>query len=129
MRRRHYILLEVAVGCVLVALCAFPLVSGPMRMLAREREMCVQAELERIAECAYVQVYTDLCAQKFSWESLNREISFEKIKICVGGGLEYDQRCFLQMRRSKMGKDGWEHKLIDIIERIVTGKQIGRAHV
>ncbi len=117
-KKRSYILLELVVACALIGLCAFPLVSGPMHMLIGEKKILGHMELERLAECGFADVYAGLREHTISWEELKsgKVLGPCDVHVRCGSGLKlkYERTCTLKTHKVKMGKDGFEHRLVTV---------------
>lgn len=69
--KRPILLLEVLIAMVLVALCAFPLLSPHFMMLRQEKKHLENLEADRIANVVFVDIVEKMYQETITWEMVN----------------------------------------------------------
>jgi hypothetical protein len=73
--RRPFLLLEVMIAIVLVALCAIPLLYPHFYMLKEERNVSDTIELQRLVNQFHVEILEQLHKNEIDWKHIENEIS------------------------------------------------------
>lgn len=74
--KRHYLLLEVMIAFILVALCVLPLISPHVFILKEQKVAIQKIELDHIVNLVYADIIERLYKNEISWSDLNSERSF-----------------------------------------------------
>ncbi len=70
MKKRSFLLLEVLIAFLLVAICSVTLVRQPLLIFSSEMKALEQMERERLAEWTYTEVKESLLKLEIPWEKL-----------------------------------------------------------
>jgi len=74
--KRHYLLLEVLIAFILVALCVLPLISPHVFILKEQKEAIQKIDLDHIVNLVYADIIERLYKNEIPWSDLNSERSF-----------------------------------------------------
>jgi hypothetical protein len=69
-KKRSFILLEILIALVLVALCAIPLIVKPIRTYRFEMKALEEMEGERLADWTFSEIKEEMLKNKIPWEKL-----------------------------------------------------------
>lgn len=70
MKKKPFLLLEVLIAFLLVALCAVPLVRQPLKLYRAEMESLEQLEKERLADWTFSEIKELLYKNEIPWEKV-----------------------------------------------------------
>jgi len=70
MKKRSFLLFEILIAFLLVALCAVPLVSQPLKMFRSEIKFFEQLERERLADWTFSEIKEILLKNEIPWEKI-----------------------------------------------------------
>ncbi len=70
MKKRSFLLFEVLIAFLLVALCAVPLVSQPLKLFRSEIKFFEQLERERLADWTFSEIKEMLLKNEIPWEKI-----------------------------------------------------------
>lgn len=70
MKKRNFVLLEVLIAFLLVAICLLPLVKQPLKLYKSELEQLEKLELERMADWTFTEVKEILLKNEIPWEKI-----------------------------------------------------------
>ncbi len=122
MRSKAYLLLELLIAFMLVALCALPLVRNPLYSLKTEITAFEKIELERLAEVFFAEIKSELYQNAIPWKALDAakqpETSFREnaVQIPFSGVTErtYLRKCYLWTKWQKEGKNREDHRIVNV---------------
>ena len=72
-RKKSFLLAEILLAMFLIAVCALPLVKGPIVIFRKEIENIEKIEEQRIANLAFFEIKKILYEQKIPWSELGTE--------------------------------------------------------
>lgn len=75
--RRHFLLLEVLIAFLLVALCAIPLVSPHVAIYRDQQEFMDKIELDHFVNQYYAEIIEKLYRQAISWDAFTQGTKFQ----------------------------------------------------
>ena len=70
MKKRTFLLLEILIAFVLVAICLIPLVKQPLKLYRSEMKYLERMELERLADWTFTEIKELLLKNEIPWEKL-----------------------------------------------------------
>lgn len=70
MKKRTFLLLEILIAFVLVAVCAIPLVKQPLKLYKNEMAYLQKMEQERLADWTFTEIKEILLKNEIPWEKI-----------------------------------------------------------
>jgi len=121
MKKRPFLLAEILLAVFLIAVCALPLVKGPIVIYRKELENMEKIQKQRLATLAFFEIKKKLYEQQIPWKELTKEKAqtrhfiFEK-EISLGSVREEKVKIYCRFYPvlPEKNPDESSHRLLEI---------------